>query len=372
MPEPQSTPMPMLPRRLDQVTTDWLSAALGRRHPGVEVLAARQEEVIAATATKARFALRYNQAGVDAGLPASMILKGGLYGHAHERQLYELYANEAIFYRDVAPALDAEVPACFYADTDGETGLALIEDLALRDARFCRPSEPVAPTVMASALECLAACHARFWGQDAVLERFGLLDIEPFLEGYFRQSWMREIEPVLRPAAPATMAVVERARAALEDGAAFHDAVRALLRLNREGPQTLIHFDAHIGNMYLDGAGRAGWLDWQTANRFCWAWDVAYAMIGGLSVADRRAHERTLLAGYLDALSRHGVRAGLPSFDEAWLAYRRNALWGIFWVYVPDVMQSQTNGFPVIERFWTAIEDLRTGDALGLGGHLFA
>jgi hypothetical protein len=83
-----------------------------------------------------------------------------------------------------------------------------------------------------------------------------------------------------------------------------------------------------IGQTYITGAGRMGYADWQIIMRGSWAYDYAYAVTSALTVADRRAWESDLLQFYLDRLQDAGGRP--PAFEAAFLAYRRNAIYGYF------------------------------------------
>jgi len=72
-------PLPTLP---EQVDAGWLSRALALWHPGAEVTDARIGDVICGASTKIRVSLRYNQAGDHAGLPPTLIVKGGFEAHS--------------------------------------------------------------------------------------------------------------------------------------------------------------------------------------------------------------------------------------------------------------------------------------------------
>jgi hypothetical protein len=129
-----------------------------------------------------------------------------------------------------------------------------------------------------------------------------------------------------------------------------------LLRANDDvGPLMLSHGDAHVANTYISSDGRFGWLDWQC---LCFApnfYDVATFMCGALSTADRRAHERTLLKHYLEALD----AAGGPriTLDEAWQSYVQHLVPGIHWALIPTVMQNIDNIVTMATRYIIAIDD---------------
>ena len=141
------------------------------------------------------------------------------------------------------------------------------------------------------------------------------------------------------------------ARARAGDGEAF----RELADLTREArPWAVVHGDAHIGNLYLDGAGRPSLLDWQLVQRGPWYLDVGYHIASTLTVEERRRTERDLLRHYLDALTSYGVTP--PSWDDAWRAIARGMLhgfflWGITTKVHPAIIAT------LLHRLGTAVAD---------------
>ena len=99
-----------------------------------------------------------------------------------------------------------------------------------------------------------------------------------------------------------------------------------LQRLWHEGPHTIIHGDAHIGNLFLDH-GRVGFLDWGIVNVNTPMRDVSYLMTMAMGIEDRRAHERDLLRFYLDLRQAAGVSE--ITFDDAWRAHRIHAAYNV-------------------------------------------
>ncbi len=119
----------------------------------------------------------------------------------------------------------------------------------------------------------------------------------------------------------------------------------------------------HASNVYYVAGGSGGLLDWQLALRGCWALDVAYLMSTVLTPAQRAAHERDLLGAYLDRLRALGVEP--PAFDEAWLRYRQNILYGVvMWLITPDGVHTDEAQACFLERCLTAAEELETMAAL--------
>lgn len=93
--------------------------------------------------------------------------------------------------------------------------------------------------------------------------------------------------------------------------------------------------------------------------------DVAYSIIGNLTIDERRAHHHDLLAGYAAALQHLGVQQP-PSREEAWEAYRRHAMHGFMWAFTPVQMQPEDIVTAEGDRFGSAVRDLDTFGALGV------
>jgi hypothetical protein len=338
------------PASLAQVTPAWLSEALSQRFPGVTVRSASITHLIEGTATKARLALDY-QTRPD-GAPDAVWVKGGfsLVG-AHQG---DAFANEVNFYRDVAPLLTTNRPDVYGGVIDPVThnGVLVLEDLGRRGARFGHAAAPLTPDQAREVLAMQAGFHARFW-DGAGLERFDWLSaggsiLESNMIEQFLGLW-GAAEPLPRFA---------HVREAQKERARIGEALTVMLVADAVASGCFVHGDSHIANLFFEADGRPGYLDWQHVMRGSWAFDAANLMITGLSVADRRAHERDLLSGYLEALAAAGVAP--PSLEEAWDAYAAHAMWSFMWALCPVAMHSEEVCTLNAERACTAIEDLDT------------
>jgi hypothetical protein len=87
------------------------------------------------------------------------------------------------------------------------------------------------------------------------------------------------------------------------------DNYRAVARLIDAPPNTVMHGDAHPGNVYFRN-GAAGLLDWQAVRRGHPGRELAYTLVTSMTTADRRASERELLDEYRVLAS-----AGGPDLD---------------------------------------------------------
>ncbi len=128
---------------------------------------------------------------------------------------------------------------------------------------------------------------------------------------------------------------------------------------------TLLHGDTHFGNTYLLPRHRVGLLDWQLMNRGCFSHDLSYILLTALDIEYRRAHERDLLAHYLERLGANGVES-VPSLEDAWLLHRQTAIWGFFigWMITPVENYGEEILHANLERLATGLEDLETLSAL--------
>ena len=311
-----------LPVSIDAIDAAWVTEALATRYPGVTAKEARIGRVLYGTSTKIWLHLVYNELGNELGLPPSMVLKGGF--EEHSRGMAFMYENEMRFYRDVAPHLAMNAPACYYAGTDRDRrqSIVLLEDLTLRNVRFLRAQEPLDYHEVAAFLDAQARYHAQWWdsrelkagGRFAWISRHlgGLGEggyasrcMQP--EIWERENWDNHIEKPHCAAIPRLLHDPERVR----------NGLLRLGEIHQGAVPTFAHGDTHLGNLYLQADGQPGFMDAQM-RRSVWCQDVAYHMVAALDIVDRRQWERALLIHYLDRLHAHGVTP--PGFDEAWLA----------------------------------------------------
>jgi hypothetical protein len=343
-----------VPDTLDELLSPrWLTVALSRRFPEIEVTSVTPGPVVSRVSTNARFRIEC-AGGVPAGLSPALCAKG-YFGEAGRlsRQAGE---PEAYFYRDLAASTGIRTLRCVYADVDPVThhGVVITEDVLAEGATFLDALGDCAPDQVAESLGELAKLHAATWGHPScatagwlaprlarILEGRGLAEIRGNFEGPIGAGVPSEVRDAHR--------LVDTYRALATDVAAAE-------------PWTVVHGDAHVGNLYLDGAGRPSFLDWQLVQRGTWDLDVGYHIASTLPVEDRRGAERELLRHYLDRLSGGGVEA--PSWDDAWRAMRRGIvhgffLWGITLKVEPAIISV------LLHRLGTAAADHDVLSAVG-------
>jgi hypothetical protein len=344
------------PAPIDEATVlspEWLTAALGDRHPGVAVTGTEVTERLETVATKVRFRVGYAAGTAPDGLPPALCAKGYFNPALGARRAAGQV--EVVFYRELAPKLDdLRVPACVHAAIDDETGHGLIvmEDLVEAGATFLDPLSSYGPEQAAATLDQLAALHAAHWeGPEADLPA----TVAPRLT---------MLAGILEPA---------QLQAQLDDGRAAGlpaevrradrvvGAVRALAGLGPEHQRCLVHGDLHTGNVFELADGRPGLIDWQVVQRGVWALDVAYHLGAVLDPDDRAKAERHLLDHYLDRLAARGVSPPKP--DDAWWLYRAHLPYGFYMWAITRLVDR-----PVIEhltgRLGLAVAEHRSLDLL--------
>jgi hypothetical protein len=354
-----------VPMTLEAITPEWLTAALGERHPGVEVSRARMGQAIHGTGTNVLVSLEYGRHPDDGSkLPPTMWLKAGFEPHFETLANSGVYEYEACFYRYLAPRVAITVPRCFYAGADGRTrqGVVLLEDLAAAGAEFGAATRPIGADRAAVVLENLAGFHASTWGARWPSGYEFVTDGIP-AKGPGAAYFLQQTPEVFRHW------IGERAEANTPESVNDPDRiVRAFWRLaamSRHEPRCLIHSDGHVDNVYFLPDGTPGYIDWGSPRTSSWAWDVNYFLISALEVEECRRRERDLLRHYLDRLASHDVAA--PTFEEAWLAYRQWNAYGLFVKIVnPDYFKPREINVAWMSRHVAAAEALETFESLGV------
>jgi hypothetical protein len=355
-----------LPTKPDELTPAALTELIGQLHPGaavtsVDILDTRgYGEANVSTSARATLRVRYG-AGTPVGLPTRLLAKMSLGADSWCGQLHALYRNEVDFYTRLRPEMDIETARALGGRFDAATNqyVLVLEDLGVHGARFPSIMDDFSVDNVRSILDTLAKLHARYWqsprfGTDlAWVETHTAGDIETLMDGLIRAGILSEIakEKYKRE-------FIGRMGTSEEE---LHAGVAALKRHQSTLPQTLLHGDTHIGNVYVLPDGRGGLYDWQISVRGYCLHDVCYHITTALAIDRRHQHERELLAFYRDRLAAHGV-AQPPDLETLWLEYRRAAIWGVYigWLTTPIVNYGWEVNIMAHLRVTTAYEDHQT------------
>jgi phosphotransferase family enzyme len=305
---------PVLPLDVADLTPEWFATVLGHEVTGAEVL-----DQSSGTTGRARVALTG-----DPALPGTVFVKLPPFDE-RQRQFVNsvgMGEAEARFYRDLAPEIPVRIPKVWFADTDGDGYVMVLEDLVAAGCRFPHPTDDDIAWRARDIVEQLAALHARFWESPRFDDGGDLAWLASKGTGgagggsKFVQMAVDTLGNQL-PEEFHRLADIYLAR---------NDDIAALWN---SGPRTFVHGDPHMGNLYVEAAGGngTGFLDWAVIGRSPGLRDIAYVMCNSIPAAVRAAEERTLLDRYCELLGESGVDLD-P--ETAWDQYRLFAVYS--WV----------------------------------------
>jgi hypothetical protein len=353
-PYPQRTGR--LPRQLSEISAAWLTQLLQPRYPGIEVLALTAVEVRNGHTTKLRARLELNEVGQRMGIAAHVCLKSNWSEGFESGDICELEARLYHLARDWS---DAPLPATFFTDWDadgGGRGVVMMEDLGLAAGQFGHSTDHLGVDGVARGLESLATLHAATWSPLLQEQRWlpvsmanpvdsdGLLRMYNYIKVNLRKPEYQRLLPKWMYETP------ELFSHAFDELAAFE--------LEQTSPSCLIHGDSHQGNSFVRSDGQRIWLDWQLARRGRPWRDVAYFMLGALTVTQRRDDAQRLLQVYREKLISLGAE-GVLGQDAAWEQLRRWPVWGMQ-TWMSNMDDWGQAGLPMVERFFAAAEDFDT------------
>jgi hypothetical protein len=319
------------PRTVSDLDAPTLSRVMDRRVTEVSVLGGD-----AGTSSRARLTLT----GDD--VPPTVFVKMAAETVATRLmgEMGRLGATETRFYRELSPHLTG-VPTCHGAAFDSLTGryVLVLEDLPAAECEFPDTLHPISAERAASIVELLAKVHATFWGRVPTWLYTASGDTAALLTG-----------PLLKTSA---RRIGQRTDIPVGAGRFIDENYRAVARLIDAPPHTVMHGDAHPGNVYFRN-GAAGLLDWQAVRCGHPNRELAYTLVTGMTPEDRQAHQRDLIDVYRRALA--GFGGPQLDGDELWHRYRQGALYA----YVAALI---TAGMGGMQDEGIALEGLRRGVA---------
>ncbi len=300
--------------RPEDLTADWLTAALQESAPGANVRSVTIEP-IGSGQTGASVRLHLD-AGDD--LPATLVAKTAGGDRSARERVAAGYRSEVGFYTEFRDRVRIRTPRCWHAEISDDrcSFVLLLDDLAP-----ARPGVQVDGCTVEQAVDAvrnLAGLHAPLWNDPTLFDHRDWLTTT---------SWSARRSSVASPRAPREEFVTRYAAELGEDAATLRRAaaLTAPWALIDTGVTVLVHGDYRLDNlMFPDHGDGVVALDWQTIALAPPGRDLAYFLTTSLLVDDRRAHEQVLVAEYLDELRRLGVDD--LSFEQCFADYRLGVL----------------------------------------------
>ena len=302
--------------------------------------------MVSRVSTNARFRIECDE--LPPGLPSDLCVKG-YFTDCSETGAASRSAGipEALFYRHLAATSGVRTLECYYADVDAATnhGVIITGDVAADGAIFLDSLSPYTSDQAAESLEQYAILHGRTWRMDRTNEPW----LTPRLEMTMRARGLPEINGNFQ--GPIGSLVPEDVR----DGERLLEAARRLANDSRDVRMgCLLHGDAHVGNIYLNGRQETCLVDWQLVQRGPWYLDIGYHIGCTLSPVERRKNETELLAHYLHRLRAEG--GDPPSWDDARRNLGAGMVYGFFlWAITLKVAPPITTA--MLERLGSAVSD---------------
>ena len=306
--------------RAEDVTSEWLSSVLGGEvgpvtsqrigdgHIGVNVRIAMPD--------------------AEEHLPRSIVVKLPATDETSlaTAAMLRHYERETRFYTELASTVDMRVPACLYGDWTAETNAFV---LVLEDMAPAAQGDQLTGCSLDQARDAvreLAKLHGPRW-DDPTLHEVDWIEHDTGDVGGEAGSGLAVMWQMFFPGFAGTY----RSHLSAEefDLAESFGAVISIWRGGRSGPTAITHGDYRLDNMLFataEGGPPVTVVDWQTPAHGSPITDLSYFIGAGLLPPDRRAHERELVAVYLEALTAYDI-----TLDEAWVweQYRRDAFAGL-------------------------------------------
>jgi Phosphotransferase enzyme family len=346
-----------IPKAWEDVTPGWMTAAISGRHPDAVVKDAILVNKDDGTNRRARFRLTY-LSGMG---PEQVFLKAHAPGHRIVHLRNGNLFNEARLFKSAVP-LDVDHPLVYKSIVDylRLDFLLVMEDILKRGADPRDATRAMSVEQVARGLRGLARLHSQYWGFSA--------------RTHPRLRWVKSWKPSNGWKAGLGRYIpigLNRGAVALPQEITKYSAADILdlwthyVASLTQGPMTLLHGDAHIGNTYVLPNDDVGFLDWQVTRRGEWSQDVGYFLISALTEEDRRKNEADLLGEYRKTLRVPDDQR--PSGDQMWARYRATPIYGLaVWLSTlgTNGWQRSEVSLTLCQRFSAAFMELDTLQAL--------
>ncbi|MBT5137857.1 MAG: phosphotransferase [Acidimicrobiaceae bacterium] len=344
-----------IPSTIDEVTTDWLSQAMGVDVGDVSV--AQIGAGIGVSSAVYRVSL-------SGGGPDSVVVK--LPALAEEAvftsTMLRMYIREVRFFKELATKSPIRVPASYYGDVDEETSqfVQVMEDMG--DLRIVDQNEGMDLADAGQAVDELARWHATWWNDCDDLVKSGSIvaltdPIYPavlpvvFAEGWEKLNAEMKLDPSI-----------------LQVGPGWSARMPGLLASLNGGHNTMCHGDYRADNLLFDAEGNVVLLDFQLTGQGSGAYDLAYMITQSLAPDMAGEHEADLFERYMAGL----IASGVPEAqtEDLWDRYREAALFCLAYPVIASrgMDLNDERQFQLIEnmntRFARAVDQLNLVDLM--------
>ena len=318
--------MPPLARTADDLTPEWLTRVLagsGALHDAsVESL---DVAVLGTGQAGSTVRVTPHYRGTSDRAPGSVVVKLSSLDEVARRTgvMMGVYEAEVRFYQKLAATVDINVPHCYFADIDLDSGwftLVLSDLSAVTDVGDMVRAGSVDQAAVA--LDELIKLQVPRWNDPT------LADLE-----WLNPQRTKMIFTVFAQSVPIFL---ERFGPELDDdeiALCEQIAPRAPEWCDKAwstGPFVIQHGDYRLDNMLFATDDRAPALtviDWQASRLGPPLLDAAFYLGSCLSIADRRSHDRELLRTYHEGLVAQGITD--YSWSRCWDDYRLQCLYGL-------------------------------------------
>jgi hypothetical protein len=340
--------------RFSELTADWVQEVMRYGgHSDATVAEVIVEGVPFTGATTDMARLRIGYAGAVPAGPSTVVAK--LRGLKDvQRQMDHamgLYEREARFYGTFAERVPVRSPQCFFIG-DGDATPLLLQDLA--GERMGDQMQGMTIADAEATLDALADLHAAFWESAALAE--------PWLASPSTGIFAAMITQLVSSGA---VALAERFAGRADERVLAAVVTRApqwgeIMARISEGPQTLVHNDVRLDNLFFASDGTPCFIDWQVLARTRGTQDVGNLLAGSMDSDDLTAQWARLLRRYHDRLLAGGVRG--YSFDECVEHYRQSIVYplgaGMALIGEMDIGDGRGLGERIIARCLAHIAEL--------------
>jgi len=267
--------------------------------------------------------------------------------------MFQLSLSELGFYRDLQCHVNIVTPKSHGQFGNRYRYCIFLEDLG-NSARFTTITDRCDLLRAESVIDTMALLHAGFWQEPRFDSQWLWVNRQEYRRNHVFLDLLRQ---------QSSLQAIKRYKELLPEempglaGKIYH----AYPRLEREwasGDRTLVHGDAHIGNMFFLPDGVCGFLDWQVLGFEQGMRDVTYFMINSLPTEVRQRHQYDLIQRYVQSLNEQGIVFTMDQARQQYLQHASYAWLASAVVAASDTMQEKEIAAAGLIRASRAMIDL--------------